>query len=75
MQVEDLEVRVRLLCERAVSELEIKTSLTKDAIQMLESVNKMITVFYDRDANRTEENPLTAVDTDKLMKQFEHENI
>lgn len=71
MQIMDLENRVRQLCEQAITELEGKTALTKDAVQMLETVNKMITVFYERDATRTEKNPLKDVDISKLLEQFD----
>lgn len=53
LDLTELEIRIRALCDRSVHEIENKPSMSKETVQMLESINKMLSVFYERDKTRT----------------------
>lgn len=73
MELADLEVRLRNLCDRAVEEIENKATLTKETVQMLESINKMMSIFYERDKTKTVKGPFEDLSDSDLEAAFETE--
>jgi len=71
MDLTSLEQRIRELCERAVSEIESKSSMSKETVQTLESVNKMLSVFYERDKTKTVKGPFEDLSLEELENSFE----
>ena len=75
MDLTELELRIRNLCDRSVFEIEGKTSMTKETVQMLESINKMLSIFYERDKLKSVKREYEEVQVDDLENLlFEGEN-
>lgn len=67
-ELHELERRIRVLCERAIADMEARTTINKETVQVLETVNKMLGVFAERDAKRPAENPFEGKSIEELTK-------